>query len=209
MKKILLLLLLIPCSVFALADNAKSSILIDFNTGKVLHENRADERMPMASMTKMMTMLILMEAVDSGQIKLNDDIVISHNASSMGGSQAYLEENTKMKLDVLLKAVAIASANDAAVAIAEAIAGSTDEFVKLMNKRAKELKLTNTNFVNVHGLDHSDHYSSARDMANLARELVKHDKILLFSSIYEDYIEHPNGQSTWIVNTNKIVYKFL
>lgn len=206
MKKILLLILcLIPLNVFAIADSAKSNILIDYNTGTIITENNSDEELPMASMTKMMTLLIIMERIDSSKIKLTDMVPISENASSMGGSQIYLEAGTRMSLDTLLRAICIASANDATVAVAEYIAGSTSEFVKLMNEKANTLGLKHTNFKNVHGLDDEGHYSSAHDMAFIARELLRHELILKYSSIYEDYIKHPDGTNTWIVNTNKLI----
>lgn len=205
MKLLLLLLLLIPFRVNALDTSAKSSILIEYKTGTIIVEDDAHKELPMASMTKMMTLLIIMEYVEEGKISLTDMVTISEAAARMGGSQAYLEANTKMELDVLIKAICIASANDAAVAVAEYIAGSESEFVKLMNEKVKELGLKNTNFMNVHGLDQDNHYSSAYDMAFIARELLKHELILEYSSIYEDYIKHPNGVSTWIVNTNKLI----
>lgn len=196
---------MIPFSVSALETKAKSSILIEYSTGTIISEENSNEALPMASMTKMMTLLLIMERIDTGKISLTDMVPISENAASMGGSQAYLEANTKMELDVLLKAICIASANDAAVALAEYIAGNENEFVKLMNEKVKELKLKNTVFKNVHGLDADGHVSSAYDMAMIARELLKHELILEYSSIYEDYIKHPNGVSTWIVNTNKLI----
>ena len=205
MKLLLFLLLLIPFKVNAIETSAKSSILIDYNTGTILNEENKDLELPMASMTKMMTVLLVMENIDSGRIKLDDKVYISKNAASMGGSQAYLEEGSSMSLDELLKAVLIASANDAAVAIGEHVAGSVTEFVKLMNKRVKELGLKHTNFVNVHGLDADNHYSSAYDMAFIAKELLKYNYVLKYSSLYEDYIKHPNGVNTWIVNTNKLI----
>lgn len=205
-KLILFLLLFIPVDVYAIADSAKANILVEYSTGIVIQEKNSAEKLPMASMTKMMTLLIIMESVENGKVNLTDMVPISENAAAMGGSQAYLEAGTKMELDVLIKAICIASANDAAYAVAEYIAGSNDAFVKMMNDKVKELGLKNTNFVNVHGLDADNHYSSAHDMAFIARELLQHDLILRYSSIYEDYIKHPNGVSTWIVNTNKVVY---
>ena len=209
MKKIIILMLAIYCifplKVLALADSAKSSILIEASSGTIIHESEADLELPMASMTKMMTLLIIMEYIDSGKIALTDNVPISENAASMGGSQVYLEANTSMSLDTLLKAVCIASANDAAVALAEYVAGSVDKFVEMMNEKAKSLELNHTNFVNVHGLDAENHYSSAHDMAFIAKELLKHELILQYSSIYEDYIKHPDGTNTWIVNTNKLI----
>lgn len=206
MKKIILLIMvLIPFNVFALETSAKSSILIEQSTGTIISEEESHTRLPMASMTKMMTLLIIMENIESGKIKLDDMVPISENAASMGGSQVYLSANTTMKLDTLLKSICIASANDATYAIAEYIAGTSDAFVKLMNEKAKELGLKDTNFENVHGLDSDNHFSSAYDMAFIAKELLNHPKILEYSSIYEDYITHPNGTNTWIVNTNKLL----
>ena len=123
----------------------------------------------------------------------------------MGGSQVYLEPNTNMKVEDLLKSIAIASANDSAVALAEAISGTTDAFVNKMNQKAKALGCTNTNFTNVHGLDDNNHYSTSKDMALIARELIKHEDVLKYSSIYESYLKKPDGSSTWMVNTNKLI----
>lgn len=206
MKKIvLLIILLIPINVLAVGDNAKSNILIDYATGTIITEKNSNNELPMASMTKMMTLLIVMERIENGSINLTDMITVSERAASMGGSQVYLEAGSKMDLDTLLKAVCIASANDAAVAIAEYVAGSVEEFVNLMNIKVKELGLKHTSFRNAHGLDEEGHYSSAHDMAFIARELLKHQLILDYSSIYEDYIKHPDGTNTWIVNTNKLI----
>ena len=206
MKKILLLLiLLMPTSVFAIETNAKSSVLIDVSSKTILSEQEKDMELPPASMTKMMTLLLVMERLDAGKISLTDMVPISKNASAMGGSQVYLEEGVSYKLETLLKSVAIASANDSAVALAEYIAGSTTEFVKLMNEKASELGLKHTNFKNVHGLDEEGHYSSAYDMALIGVSLLSHPAILNYTKIYEDYVEHPNGNKTWIVNTNKLI----
>lgn len=204
-KLILLFIILIPFNVFALADSAKSNILIEYSTGTIINEANSNDELPMASMTKMMTLLLVMERLETGKIKLTDNVPISEVAASMGGSQVFLEANTTMPLDTLLRAVCIASANDAAVALAEYVAGSVDEFVKMMNDKVKSLNLKHTVFKNVHGLDEEGHYSSAHDMAFIARELLKHELILNYSSIYEDYIKHPGGTSTWIVNTNKLI----
>ncbi len=210
MKKILLfIILLFPLFVLAeeipLAQNAGSSILMEYSTGKVLYERSANEKMAPASMTKIMTMLLFMEALEEGKISLNDMIPISANAASMGGSQVFLEPNSEIKAEELLKSIAVASANDSAVAIAEAIAGTTDAFVNKMNEKAKSLGCINTNFVNVHGLDAENHYTTAYDMALMARELLKYDDILKYSSIYEAYLKKPDGTSTWMVNTNKLI----
>lgn len=204
-KLILLFILLIPFKVLAVETSAKSSILIEQSTGTIISEEESHTRLPMASMTKMMTLLIVMENIENGNISLEDMVPISENAASMGGSQVYLSANTTMKLDTLIKSICIASANDATYAVAEYIAGSHDAFVKLMNEKASALGLKDTNFENVHGLDSENHYSSAYDMAFIAKELLNHPKILEYSSIYEDYIAHPNGTNTWIVNTNKLI----
>ncbi len=165
----------------------------------------ADEALAPASMTKIMTLLLTMEAIEKGQIGLEDKVLVSENAASMGGSQVFLEANSQYTLDEIIKAVCIASGNDASVVLAEAIGGSTSNFVEMMNKKAKELGLTSTNFVNVYGLDADGHLSSARDMAKMGRELIKHDLILKYSSIYEDYLQKKDGSSLWMVNTNKLV----
>lgn len=191
-----------------IAPNAKSAILIETTTGKVLYENNSHEKLPPASMTKMMSLLIIMESIDAGVINYDDMITVSANASAMGGSQILLETGEKMSVEDLLKGIAVASGNDAVVALAEAIAGTEENFVDMMNKRANELGLTDTNFKNCHGLDEENHYSSAHDMAIIANELVKHQKILEFSSIYETYLRKGTDKEIWLVNTNKVVYKF-
>ena len=211
MKKIFLFL--ISFSMFVplvkgeedLAPNSKSAILIESTTAEVLYQKNVHEKLPPASMTKIMSMLLIMEAIDSGKIKMDDYVIISDNASSMGGSQIFLQTGSKMKVFELLKGVAVASGNDAVVALSEKIAGTESKFVDLMNKRVKELGLKNTNFKNSHGLDDTDHYSTAYDMAMIAKELVKHERILEFTKIYEEYLNKPDGSSTWLVNTNRLV----
>ena len=188
-----------------LTPTAKSAILIDYATGEVLYEKNADERLAPASMTKIGSMLLIMEAIDSGKLSLNDEVTISEEAASMGGSQIFLEAGEVYTVHDLLKGVAIASGNDAVVALAEKLAGSQGAFVDMMNERFKELGANNTNFVNAHGLDSEGHYSTARDMATIARELLKHEKILEYTSIYEEYLEKNDGTKTWLVNTNKLV----
>ena len=211
MKKWLLIIMtfcLFPLISFAeedFASGAKSAILIDNATGKVLFEKNADEVLPPASMTKIGSMLIIMEAINHGNLKLDDKVTISEEAANMGGSQVFLEAGEVYTVHDLLKGVAIASGNDAVVALAEKVAGSQGEFVNMMNKRFKELGAKNTNFVNAHGLDAEGHYSTARDMAIIARELLKHEKILEYTSIYEEYLEKNDGSKTWLVNTNKLV----
>ncbi len=214
MKKVLCLLLVILCFipvVFAeeisddLAFNSKSAILMDFDSGEILYRKNENEALAPASMTKIMSMLLIMEAIDNGSIALDTEVTISENAASMGGSQVFLEAGEVYKVEELLKGIAIASGNDAVVAMAEKISGSVSEFVNRMNERAKELGLKSTTFKNPHGLDEEGHVSSAYDMAILARELISHEKILEFTSIYEDYLQKNDGTSTWLVNTNKLV----
>ncbi len=192
-------------SAAELVENAKSAILIEASTGEVLYEMNADEALAPASMTKIMTLLLTMEAIEKGQIGLQDNVLVSEKAASMGGSQVFLEAGSQYTLDEIIKAVCIASGNDAAVVLAEAIGGSVENFVDMMNKRAKELGLTSTHFVNVYGLDADGHLSSARDMAKMGRELIKHELILQYSSIYEEYLKKKDGSSLWMVNTNKLV----
>ncbi len=190
------------------APGAKSAILVDSATGKVLFEKNADEALAPASMTKLGSMLIIMEAIDNGSLSLDDEVTISEEAANMGGSQVFLEAGEVYKVHDLLKGVAIASGNDAVVALAEKVAGSQNEFVAMMNERFKEIGAKNTNFVNAHGLDAEGHYSTARDMSIIARELLKHEKILEYTSIYEEYLEKNDGTKTWLVNTNKVVFIF-
>lgn len=188
-----------------LAPSSKSAILIDAKTGTVLYEKDADKSYPPASMTKIMSMLLIMEEIDKNNLSLDDKILISKKASSMGGSQLFLQEGESYPVKELLKGIAIASGNDAVVAMAEKIGGSVEGFVDMMNKKAQELGLKNTKFINPHGLDAEGHVSSARDMALMAKELLKHEKILEFTSIYEDYLKKNDGSSIWLVNTNKLV----
>ena len=211
MKKICLffIMLIIPLTVKAedlnLAENAKSAILIEASTGEVLYSKNAHEHLAPASMTKIMSLILIMENIENGNLKWNDIVVVSKNAASMGGSQIYLEQNEMMSVEDLVKGICVASGNDATVAMAEKIAGTENAFVKLMNDKAQSLGLKNTHFVNSTGLDAVGHYSSAADMATMARELVKHQKILEFSSIYEDYLRKDTNNSFWLVNTNKLV----
>lgn len=209
MKKIiiLLLILIIPVTVKAeeLDLTAKSSILIEASTGEILSEKNSDEKLAPASMTKIMTMLLIMESLEKNEYSLEDKVNISTNAASMGGSQVFLEAGSELKVKELLKAIAIASANDAAVAMAEYTVGSTESFVNLMNEKAASLGCTNTTFKNVHGLDTEGHLTTAKDMSIMARELLKHEEILTFSSIYEEFLNKPDGSSTWMVNTNKLI----
>lgn len=185
--------------------DSESAILIDEVSGKILYEKNPDAKLPMASMTKIMSMLLIMEKIESGALKYDDKVIISKNASGMGGSQVFLQEGEEYKVEALLKCISVSSANDAVVAMAEKISGSVESFVNLMNEKVKELGLANTKFANPHGLDAENHYSSARDMSKLARELLKHKDILKFTSIYEDYLTKPDGSQVWLVNTNRLV----
>ncbi|AWI12756.1 D-alanyl-D-alanine carboxypeptidase family protein [Caldifermentibacillus hisashii] len=188
-----------------LAENAKSAILIERDTGTVLFEKNSDEKLSPASMTKIMTMLLIMEALEDGKIQWNEKVRTSEYAASMGGSQVFLEEGEEMTVDELLRAISISSANDASVAMAERIAGSEKQFVKMMNQKAKELGLKDTKFQNATGLPAKNHYSSARDMAILAKELLKHEKITNYTSQYESYLREGTDKKFWLVNTNRLV----
>lgn len=188
-----------------LASNAKSAILLEASTGEVIFEKNSHEKLHPASMTKMMSMLLILENIEKGVINWDDIVTVSSNASSMGGSQILLETNEQMSVSDLFKGIAVASGNDAVVAMAEKIAGTEEEFVNMMNKRANELGLTDTNFKNCHGLDDANHYSSASDMAKIALELVKHEKLFEYTSIYEDYLREGTDRKFWLVNTNKLV----
>lgn len=211
MKKVIVLisLLFFPLIVKAedinLAENATSAIMIEASTGQILFEKNAHEKLAPASMTKMMSMLLIMEAIESGNLKWDEMVTASANASSMGGSQIFLEPGEAMSVTDLLKGIAIGSGNDATVTLAERIAGTEENFVNMMNKKTKDLGLSNTNFKNATGLDSENHYSSAYDMAVIAKELVKHEKILEFTSIYEDYLRQNTNNSFWLVNTNRLV----
>lgn len=212
MKKIVFILISLFSFIFIknvsaveMEISAKSAILVDFNTGKVLYSKNENEPLAMASMTKVMSMLLIMEKIDDGSLKYDDIVEISTESSSMGGSQIFLNPGDKYKVIDLLKGVAMASANDAVVALAEKTYGSKEHFIEAMNKKAESLGLKNTHFVNVHGLDKEGHYSSAYDMSVMARELLKHEKILDFTRVYEEYLTKPDGSQIWLVNTNKLV----
>ncbi|WP_047985361.1 D-alanyl-D-alanine carboxypeptidase family protein [Ornithinibacillus californiensis] len=190
---------------FDLAPDAKSGILIERDTGKILFEKQAHEKLPPASMTKVMTLLLIMEELEKGSLKKDEMIRISENAASMGGSQIFLEAGEEMKVEDLLKGIAVASANDASVALAERIAGSEEGFVKKMNDKAKELGLKNTQFQNASGLPADNHFSTAYDMAMMAKELLSYESITNYTSIYEDYLRKGTEDEFWLVNTNKLV----
>ena len=192
----------VVASASSLEIPAKSAILIEQTTGKILYEMNADEKMPPASITKIMTMLLVMEALDAGQIHLEDMVTASPHACSMGGTQIWLEPNEQMSVHDLLKATAVASANDAAVALGELLAGSEEAFVDMMNQRAAELGMTNTTFQNATGLDAEGHLTTARDIAIMSRELLKHEKITEYTTIWMDSVRDGKNE---LVNTNKMV----
>ena len=193
-----------------LASGAESAILIDANSQQVLYHKNETKRLYPASTTKIMTMILLFEAIKEKRINWNDTLSCSAYAASMGGSQVYLEENEKMSVNELFKCVAIASANDASVLIGEGIAGSHQEFVKMMNEKAKQLKLVNTHFKNCTGLHDVEHYTCAKDLATMGAYLIKIGGKKLFSvtSLYDSYIREKNHQKFWLVNTNKLLKQY-
>lgn len=187
-----------------LAKNAQSAILVETSTGEILYEKNIHEKRSPASMTKIMTLLLTMEAIEKEVITYDTIVTVSKRASDMGGTQIFLEYGSNVDVLTLIKGISIASANDAAVALAEKIGGSLENFVNMMNEKAKELGCTNTNFKNPHGLDEEEHYTTAYDLSLISRELIKHKDILKFTSTYEDYI-NVSGENHWLVNTNKLV----
>ncbi len=205
-------LFILPLNVHGeeLLSKAVSGILIDADSGKIIYEKNIDEKVAVASMTKMVGQILIMEEIEKGNISWDDIITVSKNAADMGGSQIYIEQGEKISIRDLMKGISMASGNDATVQMAEVIAGTENKFVKRMNDKVKELGLKNTKFVNSTGLDEEGHYSSAYDMAMIARELVnKHPGILEFSSVYEDYLRENTDNKFWLVNTNKLVCKIL
>ncbi len=208
---VMLLLLTLANPIFVQAEenlipNAKSGLLMEASTGTIIYEKNIHEKVSVASMTKMMGMILIMEALEDGSISLEEKVTVSKNASGMGGSQIWLEEGEQITVLDLIKGIMMASANDGIVCMAERIAGTEADFVKMMNDKAKELGLKNTNFVNPTGLDEENHYSSAYDMAIIASELIKHEEIFNYTSIYEDYLRKGTNREYWLVNTNKVVY---
>ncbi len=184
--------------------NATSAVLMEASTGTVLYEQNADERLPPASITKIMTLLLVMEALDEGKITLGETVTASERAASMGGSQIFLKVGEQMSVEDLLKSVVIASANDAAAALAEHLCGTIESFVEEMNARATELGMQNTHFENTNGLDDTtvEHYTSAKDVAIMSRELIKHELVLQYSSTWMDSVR--NG-AFGLTNTNRLV----
>lgn len=193
----------VNAKVSAQLVNAPSAILMEQSSGQVLYELEADKKLPIASVTKSMTMLLIMEALDFGKIKYTDMVTTSEHAASMGGSQVFLEVGEQMSVNDMLKAIAVASGNDAAVAMAEFIAGTEPAFVEMMNKRAAELGCKNTHFINCNGLDETaEHYSTARDIAIISCELLKHPKIQEYTSIWMDTLR---DGAFGLSNTNKLI----
>lgn len=188
-----------------LAPGARSAILMDADSGTIVYEKNVHEALPPASITKIMTMLLVMEAIDQGRLKLSDRVQTSEYAASMGGSQIFLETGEVMTVEEMLKGIALASGNDASVALAEKIAGSEAEFVRMMNDRAKALGMNDTKFVNSNGLPAPGHVSSAHDIALMSRELLKHEQITKYTGLYQDYLRKDSEKPFWLVNTNKLV----
>lgn len=210
---ILILSFIIPTETFAedhLNINAKSAILMDYNTKEVLYEKNPNEKLYPASLTKIMTLLLGMEALESGKISLTDEVRISAHAASMGGSQLWLEEGETQTVENLFKAITIRSANDASVALAEHIAGSEEIFVKMMNEKAKELGMNNTNFMNSSGLHHENHYTTAYDVALMSAELLKYDKIHEWLTVYMDemLVGKQKDKVQSLVNTNRLIKEY-
>lgn len=188
-----------------LAAKATSAILMDRDTGTIVYEKNAHQALPPASITKIMTMLLIMETIDRGELKWKDKIRTSERAASMGGSQIFLEPGEEMTVEEMLKGIALASGNDASVAMAEHMAGTEEAFVEQMNKRAKQLGMTETVFKNSNGLPADGHVSSAHDIALMSRELLKHEVITKFTGTYQDYLRKGSEKPFWLVNTNKLV----
>ncbi len=215
MKKIgvfvVICLMLFQVSVSAeeidIAPSSNSAYLMDYETKTVMYEKNADEKLYPASMTKMMSLYLVMEQLHAGIISWEDEIVASKHAASLGGAQVFIEENEVLTVEELIKSAAIASANDAITVLAEKVGGTEENFVAMMNKKAEELGCTNTNFVNPTGLHDENHYSSAKDMAIIAHALIEEgqEDILQYTSKYEDYIREDSENKFWLVNTNKII----
>lgn len=220
MKRRLISIILLLCmivftslGVYGAEDlkvDAKSAVLLDFNTGEIIYKLNENDRLAPASITKIMTLLLAIEAVDSGKINLKDQVIVSSHAEGMGGSQVYLEAGESQELEELFKAIAIRSANDAAVAVAEHISGSEDVFVKKMNDRAKALGMKNTQFSNASGLPDENHYISAYDVALMSKELLKHDKVNEWMStyMYDMKVGKNKPSIQTMVNTNRLIKEY-
>ena len=191
-----------------LSVDAKSAILIDYDSGEVLFEQNPDEKVQVASIVKLMTILLTFEEIEAGNLSLDEMLTTTENASSMGGSQVFIDPFVDYSVEDMLKSVIVASANDASVALAEKISGSEEAFVKKMNQRAKELGLDNTVYVNASGLPEPGQYSTARDVAKLTKEVLKIKDYFNYSTIWMDKLTHPSGRETEVVNTNKLIRYF-
>lgn len=188
-----------------LAPSARSAILMDADSGTVIYEKNSHDKLPPASITKVMTLLLIMEAIDDGKIKLSDMVRTSDYAASMGGSQIFLEPGEEMSVDDMLKGIALASGNDASVAMAEKLAGTEQQFVAMMNERAQQLGMNDTQFANPNGLPVANHFTSAHDIAVMSRELLKHSEVTKYTGLYQDYLRKTSEKPFWLVNTNKLV----
>ncbi len=193
------------CLAVTQEGKVRASLLMDYDSGQILSENNSTEGMPIASVTKLMTILLTLESIDNKLLDEEQVITASETAAGMGGSQVFLEAGGEYKVIDLLKAAIICSANDASVLLAESISGSEADFCNLMNKRAKELGLTNTNYANATGLPAPMQYSSAQDVAMVMREVLKHPLYLNLSSIWMEDFAHPKGRITTMSNTNKLL----
>lgn len=191
-----------------LSVDAKSAILIDYDSGEVLFEQNPDEKVQVASIVKLMTILLTFEEIEAGNLSLDEMLTTTENASSMGGSQVFIDPFVDYSVEDMLKSVIVASANDASVALAEKISGTEQAFVKKMNQRAKELGLDNTVYVNASGLPEPGQYSTARDVAKLTKEVLKIKDYFNYSTIWMDKLTHPSGRETEVVNTNKLIRYF-
>jgi D-alanyl-D-alanine carboxypeptidase (penicillin-binding protein 5/6) len=188
-----------------LAPSARSAILMDADSGTVIYEKNSHDKLPPASITKIMTLLLIMEALDDGKIKLTDNVQTSEYAASMGGSQIFLEPGEEMSVEDMIKGIALASGNDASVAMAEKLAGTEQQFVAMMNERAKQLGMNDTQFSNPNGLPVANHFSSAHDIAVMSMELLKHSEVTKYTGLYQDYLRKTSEKPFWLVNTNKLV----
>ncbi|SDR87356.1 D-alanyl-D-alanine carboxypeptidase (penicillin-binding protein 5/6) [Paenibacillaceae bacterium GAS479] len=188
-----------------LAPSARSAVVMDADSGTIIFEKNSHAKLPPASITKVMTMLLIMEALQDGKIKLKDKVSTSEYAASMGGSQIFLEPGEEMSVDEMLKGIAMASGNDASVAMAEKIGGTEAEFVRMMNEKAAQLGLADTHFANPNGLPAANHYTSAHDIAIMSRELLKYSMITKYTGQYQDYLRKGSEKPFWLVNTNKLV----
>lgn len=222
MKKVILLFFSLVCAVSLvgttivnaqseepdLAKNCKAAYSCDWHSGTAMYAKNEQERMPIASMCKIMTLLLTFEARDSGKLSFDDEITVSERAAGMGGSQVFLETNGKYKAEDLVKSICIASANDSCVAMAETLSGSEELFVKRMNERASELGMLNTSFANCTGLPKEGQYSCAKDVAVMLGELIRHPDYFKFSTIWMDNITHNGGRLTEMANTNKLIRNY-